>query len=654
MASGPVKRRWRAGMLGAAALHLCCTQPTYASVAGYDGALAAAPIPLPPAGPTSPAELEAFLDGVLGNQLRSQHAAGATVAIVKDGRLFFTKGYGYADAARHIPVDPEKTLFRIGSVSKLFTWTAVMQLVEQGKLDLDADVNRYLKDVHVPSTYGQPVTLRNLLTHTAGFEDGFLGYTFSFSQQQRLPLAEALRQHMPVRVRPPTTDFNSVTNCSYSNWGAALAGHIVATVSGVPFDEYVRLHIFLPLGMTSSTFREPLPAPLAARVSMGYAFENGEFVSKVPELDNFWPAGSVAATATDMARFMLAHLQDGQLGGARILNAATARLMHERAMSPDPAVNGMGLGFFETWLNGRRTIGHGGNGLEFTALLMLIPAAHLGLFVSYNTVNAATAGNELQHAFMDHYFPASLPQIKPPPHALQRNERYAGEYRTLRRSYTKIDKLIAAAVTSHVEAMPDGTLLFDDARWIEVRNGVFRRADNGETVAFKGGDASHARYLLKTFAAEPFEHIAWYEELSFQGSLLAIAALLFLTTAVSAVRRRKEDRNGPTALRWARPALAMGGGLLLGCVLGMALTVISLDDVLAVLLSSIPTGIYISLTLGLLAIVPVSAAVVFAALVWKTHAWTWGARVHYTAAVLAAVAFLWVLNYWNALGYHFG
>jgi len=192
--------------------------------------------------------MEAFIDGFMALQLLAAPAAGVTVAVVKDGQLFFAKGYGYADVDKSIRVDADKTLFRPGSVSKMFTWTAVMQLVEQGKLDLDTDVNEYLRDFKLPATFAAPVTLRNLMTHTPGFEDGGVGYLFKESAAELVPLDQFLRQHMPARARPPTTDFSSGANASYSNYGAALAGRIVEIVSGESFDDYIEKHIFAPSG----------------------------------------------------------------------------------------------------------------------------------------------------------------------------------------------------------------------------------------------------------------------------------------------------------------------------------------------------------------------------------------------------------------------
>jgi len=261
-----------------------CSLPLLALAQGGGGSDAfaykasdAAAKPLPAHGPTTVEEMEAFVDGFMSSQMKAGPVAGAAVIVVKDGQVFFQKGYGYEDFDKRVPVDPAQTLFRPGSVSKLFTWTSIMQLVEQGKLDLDADVNTYLKDFQVKSTWPQPVKLRNIMTHTGGFEDGGVGYLFAGKAEDLLPLGEWVAKHEPARVRPPTTDFNDGTGASYSNWATALAGHIVETVSGQSFDDYVAQHIFQPLGMERSTFGEPLPETLAPRMSGGYSFEAGTF-----------------------------------------------------------------------------------------------------------------------------------------------------------------------------------------------------------------------------------------------------------------------------------------------------------------------------------------------------------------------------------------
>jgi CubicO group peptidase (beta-lactamase class C family) len=617
------------------------------------------PHPLPVAGPTTPAEMESFIDGFMVLQLRAAPAAGVTVAVVKDGQLFFAKGYGYADPDKGIPVDPDKTLFRPGSISKTFTWTAVMQLVEQGKLDLDTDVNSYLRDFKLPATFAAPVTLRNLMTHTPGFEDGGVGYLFKASAEELVPLDQFLRAHIPARVRPPTTDFSSGTNASYSNWGTALAGRLVEIVSGQPFDDYIEAHIFAPLGMTRSTFREPVPQALASDVSGGFEFEGGRFERKGFEyIHSVGPAGSLSSTATDMAKFMIAHLQGGANTQGRILKPETEQLMQTRTLSPDPALNGSLLGFYETWINGRRVIGHGGDTSHFHSEMGLLPEANLGLFVSVNTGGeAALTAVRLQRAFFEHYFPAELPKVSPPADASTRNERYAGTYRVLRHSYSKFEKAFSIGGDDKVEPMPDGTLLMTDswddkpARWVEVGDGVFRRLDMDNFVAFKDVNDGHAHALVGHFSPIAAARIAWYESSTLHEWVLGLCAIIFVVTIINALRNRRANRADTTGLRWARPTLALAAALLLAFLCSVLFV---LAGGFEALIYHIPTSVYVALTFPLLALPAVAASLYFAFKAWASGEWKLRQRLSYTATTLAAVAFLLVLNYWNLLGYRIG
>ena len=229
-------------------------------------------------GPTDPAELEAFLDDVLADQMEEGHVAGATVAVVKDGELFFTKGYGYADLENGTPVDPYQTLFNIGSASKIFVWTAVMQLAEQGKVDLNTDVNTYLKkDVQIPATFPEPITLAHLMTHTDGFEELLTGI-FPHEIESVPPLDVLIYEGGVARVRPPGT------SPGYANYGTALAAYIVQEVSGVPFEQYVEDNIYDPLGMARSTFRQPVPPGLADDLAVGYSYDC--IIRAMPTIDS--------------------------------------------------------------------------------------------------------------------------------------------------------------------------------------------------------------------------------------------------------------------------------------------------------------------------------------------------------------------------------
>src|SRR5579885_2996455 len=361
--------------------------------------------PAEPVPEMSPADIGAFLDGLVPQQLARDDIAGAVVVVVKDGKVLFAKGYGYADVERHRPVSPSETLFRVGSISKLFTWTALMQLIEQGRVDLDADVNRYL-DFTIPPALGQPVTVRELFTHTPGFQES-LEDLFVPTAAELRPLGRYLATHVPARIYPPGTV------PAYSNYGAALAGYIVERVSGMPFNDYVERYLFSPLAMTHASFRQPLPAALEPLMSRGY------FVASRPaqpfEIVQAYPAGSLSASGEDMAHFMIAQLEGGQYQGVRILQPDTVAQMQSRQFGLSPWMHASALGFYEESRNGHRIIGHGGDTVFFHSDLHLMPDAHLGFFVSYNSqgreASSAQDRSYLWHRFLDRYFPVAVPAL---------------------------------------------------------------------------------------------------------------------------------------------------------------------------------------------------------------------------------------------------
>ncbi len=358
-----------------------------------------APLPTPSPGGAhemTAADVEAFLDGLVPLQIKQADIAGATIAVVKDGKLLFAKGYGYADVEKQKPVSAQETLFRPGSISKLFTWTAIMQLYEQGKLDLDRDVNDYL-DYKIPDAFGKPITLKNIMTHTPGFEEQIKD--LFRTDATKLNLGEYLKTHIPARIYPPGTV------PAYSNYATAVAGYIVERVSGRPFDQYVAENILKPLNMTRSTFTQPLPADLAPLMSNGYRLASDK--AEAFEVVNPYPAGSLSSSATDMAQFMIAHLADGQSGNTQILKPETARLMHSRLFGLDDRTNAMCYGFYEESRNGHRIIGHGGDTIYFHSDLHLVLDQKLGFFVSYNSAGRGDSPGRtnLWQAFLDRYYP---------------------------------------------------------------------------------------------------------------------------------------------------------------------------------------------------------------------------------------------------------
>ncbi len=369
------------------------------------------------------AAVEAFVDGVVQPLMKNNSSPSGTVAIMRNGELLLAKGYGYEDISERTPVDAYRTLFRPGSVSKLFTWVAVMQLVEQGRLDLDVDVNTYLESFSIRETFSDPITLRHIMTHTPGFEDGGLGYLIIEDPAKAIPLAEAMERYQPARVNPPGVQ------TAYSNYATALAGLIVENVSGLPFADYIQQKIFDPLQMLSSSFVEPLPEHLDARMAVGYSPELGGFVEKPFEIvANFAPAGAQSATATDMVRFAQAILNGGELEGTRILEQATVDQMLTRQFTHDDRLMGMALGFYESDFNGHRVVGHGGDTQWFHSDLGIDQENRLVFFVSFGGPSGGTVRSSLVAALYDEFFPRDEEPPIPPEGFEERASKYAGTY----------------------------------------------------------------------------------------------------------------------------------------------------------------------------------------------------------------------------------
>lgn len=609
-------------------------------------------------GPTDAAEMEAFLDDLFARHMEEYHIAGAAVAVVKDGQVFFAKGYGYADLENKIPVDAETTMFKIGSLTKLFTWTAVMQLVEQGKLDLDADINTYL-DFSIPNSYPQPITLAHLMAHTSGFEDIHADLV-KLNEADLAPPREWLASHIPARVRPPGDV------AAYSNYNAALAGYIVARVTGQSYSEYVQEHILTPLGMKSTTAHYPTPPELRPQESVGYMYEDDAY-QVFPQLltpEDLYPAGVMRASATDMARFMIMHLQGGFYGDAateiRILNEATARQMHGTLFAPHPRILGNAYGFFEFNDNGQRVIGHSGSGEPMESMLLLLPEQNIGVFVAYNSLGAGELNRQhfgFQRAFFDHYYPApAVAPIQPPSDFAARADRFVGAYKWTMSSYTTLEKFFAlTGPTINVSNPGDGTLLlespFGDWRIVEETPLYFRFDDSSYHAAFREDDDGRIIYLFTDLTPMmSFEKVPWYETLAFNLPLLMISLMLFLSmlivTFIRFLRRRQRVADQTPSSRRASRLIVWISVLNLLFIVG---NVMWGEQIVF----GVPFAYKVTLRLGVLSAMLTVAALVYAALAWKDRYWGVVFRAYYTLVTVAAVAFVWFLNQWNLLGWRY-
>lgn len=609
--------------------------------------------PQAPQGPSDPKELEAFIDGIMAVHLEGNRIAGATISVVKDGQIFLAKGYGYSNFKSKAPVLPDRTMFRPGSVSKLFTWTAVMQLYEQGKLNLEADINSYLKEFQIPATFPQPITLNHLLAHTPGFEERATGMA-ARKPEDLMPLGKWLAANMPARIRPA----GELT--SYSNYGTSLAGYIVEVVSGIPFEQYIEENIFKPLGIEHSTFRQPLPEALAVNMSTGYTYKNAAFKEEEFELLNgMAPAGALSACATDMARFMIAHLQNGAYCDARILQEDTARFMHSRLFGHDPRINGNAHGFWEFGYNDVQLIEHGGDTAHFHSQLALIPDKNVGWFVSYNTIPGGSR-EQFFHAFLNRFYPASSPlaELKPSEEARERLKKASGVYGVTRRSYTKYEKIASLLMQIKVTPTEEGTLLVNVPggvlQYAELEPLVFREVDGQSLLVFKEDDRGR---VTVAFAGDT-PHMAllklnWYEKQMFQYLIIGLCVLLFVIAAIGwplvalfrkICRRKIEGKPAPRAAR-------LLAGLMSGCFLVFLILLAAALSNPNEVMFGVPSLIKIALVFPLIGAALAVVTLGHTVLVWAKKYWYGCRRLTYTLVLLAAVVFLWVLHFYNLLGW---
>lgn len=589
-----------------------------------------------PPGPTDPVELAAFLDDFITAQMETYQIPGAAVAVVKDGTLFFAKGYGYTDSKRRIPVVADRTLFHVGSITKLFTWTAVMQLVEAGQLDLHTDVNTYLKDVRIPDTYPEPITLFNLLTHTPGFEDQ-LSHLFRIGKNDGLPLDEYVARRMPARVMPPGKYI------AYSNYGAALAGYIIQQVTGVPYEQYIEEHLLEPLSMRRSTIRQPVPEAWQADLALGHY----QGVRQPLPLHEYFPSAPVVgltATVTDIAKFMIAHLQDGRYGDVRILQKATAQEMHRQQFTNDPRLPGVTYGFVEWQRNGQRMLWHGGSTGFFESMLFILPEQNVGAYIVYNRKSPDDPGRQFRQAFMDHYYPIAVSAPQPMAHYRERVKQYAGAYRDIRWAHTTADKLIYMFTRyNRVTTTPEGYLQLDGTTYVEVEPRVFHEVDGQGVLIFHADDNGRiARGFYDFDPHKVFIRLAWYQTRGFHLGIAALCGIVFLSALLQRPRGRVPDSmswlmaESQHLFRWlsAVNLLYPVGMLFVG---------------ITVLIDAIPDFSFLAPIFVLALLLPLAVALPVIVVTWRGRYWTPGRRVHYTLVVLAALVFAWWLNYWNLL-----
>jgi CubicO group peptidase (beta-lactamase class C family) len=604
-----------------------------------------------------PPDLEAFFDGIFPLQLERSDVAGASVLVMRDGNVLLAKGYGFADLKAKKPVDPATTIFRLASISKLFTWTSVMQLQEQGKLDLDTDVNRYL-DFQIEPAFSKPVTLRNLMTHTGGFEE-MLNNLIVVDAKNPLSLRDDLIANQPRRIFPP----GEIP--AYSNYGVGLAGYIVQRLSGQPYEQYVHDHIFAPLGMTHSSFHQPPEGPLAALPSQGYRSDT----TKPPvgfETVNPAPAGALSSTAADMGRFGQALLNGGELDGARILNPDTLALMWTPQYRSSDQMPAICMGFYQDWRNHLRWIGHEGDLIAFHSLFFVEPQQKLVLFVSYNSAGGASRPRpEIVNLFSDRYFPADMKQefLKTP---LSELKAIDGRYHSTRRPDSTRLKLAGIGEQSLAEVDKDGVLhlgSFKDlrehpVRWRPVGKDLWEEED-GQARLFAIRDSANRVVRIATdFPGVQLERVPWYEDDAFVletlGASLAILALVVAASVLRVGRRIFFRRRGPLEPQpgtlWLTAGPRLAAFAWVAIAIGLAAWQSSTQGDLFPFDANLfrmfavmnwATGVAIFLSIF---------AVVAGIRVWWRGQIRWITKVKFSLVALACLFACWFAVHWNMIG----
>ncbi|WP_143225054.1 serine hydrolase domain-containing protein [Actinomyces naeslundii] len=594
-------------------------------------------------------DVNAWLDGKLPDALKNGDIPGAVVTVVKDGQVVTARGYGWADTGasggQPVAVDPQKSLFRVASVSKIPTSIAAMQLVEQGKVDLDADISAYL-DFEIERRFDEPLTLRHLLTHSAGFEEhGSLTPTTDLEAY--------------VKNDPPTQAFAPGTTPGYSNYGMALAGYIVQRVSGQPFETYVREHVLEPAGMTTSTYEQPLPKDMADLLGPGYT-STGE---EVPfELMGDFPAGSLTVSAPDFAAFMNAQLSRSP----KLLREETWEQMWSPGLGEDKLGNRakageMGLGYFDLSRHGRRIVGHGGDIQGWHSQFELYPEEKTGIFISYNgDGNGSDSSNNLRddlaQGFADRYFPGDAVKASGSKDSAERARQVAGSYVPSRTFWTTFLSAWMPAYSSvSIEHTGDGKLKVDKTQYVEVEPWVWRQVDGAGAIAAQVEDG-------KVVSLSPGSAYTLLPTTLLQQALVPVfgvclVLLLVVTVAwpIGALRRRRALKRGQEVgapVPWLT-RVARGGGVL---ALAAQLTWISLLVVIMTNSSTITDGSFTWLipvarcaqvlqALGVVAVIPAAADLVIA--LRRRAGWR---RVTMSAVLLAAlVALAWWAWAGNAL-----
>lgn len=588
--------------------------------------------------------LRAWLDGLAAGFMATEQVPGAIAALVMGDEVIL-RGYGSSDLEAGTPASPNDTRFEIGSITKLFTWTAVLMLVDEGRLDLHADVDGYLNNVDVPGT--EPLTLAHLMSHRPGYEESYAIFD---------PDIGALARPQALAASAPAQVFPRGAATSYSNWGVALAGQIVEEVSGQPWAEFVRTRILDPLGMADTTTTESARRTNQPPLSRSYRMHGGiAHPAFRIDIGSFGPAGSIASTAADIARFMRFMMGDGSLDGVRLLQPETMARMRTRLHDDRPQAADMAHGLQSRPLFGTTVYGHGGGLNEFLSNLVFIPEIGAGVFISQNGGTGASlpflAPDMILSALAaEAGLAAAAPE--PVPGAAARAAEAAGRYLNNRRAFSGPAQILAALSPLTVTALPDGALLVPTAtlqaisRFEPVAPDLWQdplgdrlwliRDAQGRVVRLADGTGAHTH-----------EKVRGLDDPVWLSAAFGLAAFLSLTTLLGLLWRRGL-RGGARMGTWAAGAAVTGAAsvwLMAAAGIVTALTAAQLGS--EFLFDQPQPTLTAFLILG--DVVAVLAAIVLVSLVivWWAEGWSLGRRLHHSAFALALAGLAMLMVRWG-------
>jgi CubicO group peptidase (beta-lactamase class C family) len=616
--------------------------------------------PTEAAPPLDRAGIEPFVSGAVQEAMRSNTIAGVTVAVIDRSGVVMTRGYGYSGFRPLRAVDAD-TLFRAGSISKTIVWIAIMQLVEQGKISLDDPINDHLPiALQIPDEgFRQPILVRHLMSHSAGFEDSALEGLFLHDPARIAPLDDYLASHRPHRVREPGV------LAVYSNYGAALAGALVAQVSGERWQEYSEAHILRPLGMTSASYREPypqdvasahdLPAPMAeataSHLTSGFSRWAGQYRTQPFEyVSDDAPAGALSASANDMAAYMRALLDPSVMEKAGVLKAATALAMREPLFANTPELGALHHGFFDlTFETGRHGFGHGGDLVFQHAKMEIYPDEGIAIFLAVNTPTGLPLLRTLPGALLDALFGPRPERSTRAADAQAEAAKVAGTYLSLRLpSYRSELPLLRYDGAFEVRALNSGDILIGGPnRYRPIGDGVFVATAGHDRAAFHERDGA-MRYF-DAFSVFPADRIGYFEQRRWLRLIGGVAAFAACWGLIEAGRRFVRGERTTQAAALILDALGLLW-LAAGALTALALWPWIKDEDSTIF--TYPGALYPGACWALLAAaVATPLAAILALGLWRPAGWGRWRWLRQSATLVVFAALAVTLYDWGLLGF---